>query len=86
MDKIIKEAVKILINNYCFQKRTWIPKKEKQWYREFSIGIYNRLDEIGLIYATLKKISFNEAIKELGIQDYLDEIKVALEGRGEKHE
>lgn len=76
MDEIIKRAVKVLKNNYCFRKNNGQTKNQD--YREYVIGVYNRFDELGLIYAELKDISFNQAIKELMLDDYLKEIKEYL--------
>ena len=78
MEKILREAVETLKNNYNFRFSTELPKKERTSYKEFMIGIYNRFDEIGLLYSCLKDISFNKAVEELEIKDYMNQLKEIL--------
>ena len=74
-EKVIKHACDILINNYQHQLTHRVLKKDKERYRDFMIGIYNRFDELGLIYSSIKDIGFNEAIKELGIDVHIKRVK-----------
>ena len=70
MEEVIKKAVSILKNNCTHRISRHVPKKEKQNYRDFMVGMYNRFDELGLIYSKLKKISFNKAVEDLDIKEY----------------
>lgn len=74
-DETIDSAVQAIKSSYYFRKHLSIQKKP---VREFMLGIYNRLDEIGLIYSHHKNISFNEAIEELCIDKDLQELKEQL--------
>ncbi len=69
--RLIANASDTLKNNY------WALKKQKD--KEFVIGMYNRFDELGLIYSNVKEISFNEAILELGLQELMEELKLLKE-------
>lgn len=82
MKNLLIKAVKGLKNNYesryiCIN---CVPKTKMQQYKEFMIGIYNRFDEIGLIYSELQNISFNKAIEELELQEYMNELKIIIYG------
>lgn len=75
--RILTEATKTLKNNFCFRYTNIksIPKKKLQDYKDFMIGIYNRFDEIGLLYSRFENISFNKAIIELKLEDYMTKLK-----------
>ena len=73
MEIIIKDAVQTLKNNFCFRRSH--SDSNILAFREFTIGIYNRFDELGLILSSLKDISFNEAIIELELNGWMDELK-----------
>ena len=75
MDKIIKNAVEILKNNFNIRRGF---SDRGTSFREFTIGIYNRFDELVLIFANLKDISFNDAIEELELNGYMKELKDIL--------
>lgn len=77
--QIIKKAVEILKNNYSFRKTRYVPVENRQNYREYMVGIYNRFDEIGLIYSEIREWSFNKAVDDLGIKHYIRELKEFLE-------
>lgn len=75
METIIKDAVQVLKHNYYFRAN----KNHSISFIKFANGIYNRLDELGLIYSSFKDISFNQAVDELDMKDILDEIKILME-------
>lgn len=66
----IDEAVKTLKNNYSHLEKN----------RDNAIGILNRFDELGLIYSDIKGISFNEAMEELELKDFMEELKARITG------
>jgi hypothetical protein len=74
--KVLINACKTLQNDMIHKFTKYpIGKKEKEFQKKLALIYYHRLDEIGLIYSKHFGVTFNQAIKELEIEEDLNDLK-----------